>query len=205
MGKTNHEEVWKKRGESWSDRFTAPVRTFIELIIIIAIVGILVAFILPRFLHAMGANPQSGTKMVAPEAVQTGPDGHTIEQSNIRERIKADNTPGAIKHLYVISAYSGQVLIYSTVKGKVTSSGKRLTPDKVAGTSLFTLTIGGSTVLTDQIIGEDGVFGHSIEYLYWWDVKGIYHQHYVTGGQILHVSSQPIPVKGVVINMELTK
>src|SRR5262245_36935526 len=63
--------------------------------------------------------------------IATCSDGLTIEQRNIRDRLVIDNKPGAIKHLYVISAYSGQVLIYSTVRGKVTSSGKRLNPTHV--------------------------------------------------------------------------
>ncbi len=159
------------------------------------------------FLSCIGCqnDPQSisGTKMVMVEKVQTTPAGKTIEQSNITDRIKMDNTPGSIKHLYVISAYSGQVIIYSTVKGKVTSSDKRLTPSTVDGSNTFDLHIGGTLYGTRQILGEDGTYGHSAEYLYWWDSKGIYHQHYVSGGQILHISDQPLSVKGVIINMEI--
>jgi hypothetical protein len=39
--------------------------------------------------------------------VQTDDKGNTVEQRNIIERLKRDNEPGSIKHLYVISAYSG--------------------------------------------------------------------------------------------------
>src|SRR3989344_5340437 len=75
------------------------------------------------------AQPQSasGVKM-AEVKVQTNPDGLTTEQQNIKERLLEDNKPGSVKHFYVISAYSGQVIIYSTVRCKVTSGGKRLTP-----------------------------------------------------------------------------
>jgi hypothetical protein len=76
----------------------------------------------------------SGIKVVSAEhrgLVKTDEKGHTIEQRNIMERLKTDNTPGAIKHLYVISAFSGQVLLYSPVRGKVTSSGKRLSPAQI--------------------------------------------------------------------------
>ena len=147
----------------------------------------------------------SGTKMATAGRVKTGPDGLTIEQHNVTERIGTDNQVGAVKHLYVISAYSGQVLIYSTVKGKVTSSGKRLTPDRVDGENRFAFSIAGSQFYTNQVLGEDGTYGPSIEYLYWWDAKGVYHQHYVTGGQILHISDQPLAVKGIIINMEITQ
>jgi hypothetical protein len=147
----------------------------------------------------------SGTKMATVGKVDTNTKGLTTEQQNITDRIKMDNKVGAIKHLYVVSAYSGQVIIYSTVRGKVTSSGKRLTPDKVDGGNSFTFDIGSSTFYTNQVLGEDGTYGSSIEYLYWWDARGVYHQHYVTGGQIVHVSDQPLAVKGIVINMEVTQ
>lgn len=147
----------------------------------------------------------SGTKMAAVGSVLINKEGRTVEQQNIIDRIQMDNKPGAIKHLYVISAMSGQVIIYSTVRGKVTSSKKRLTPDTADGSSqsgTFTFQVGGKDYSTNQVLGEDGTFGSSIEYLYWWDSKGAYHQHYVTGGQIVHISDQPLSVKGIIINME---
>lgn len=155
-----------------------------------------------------GAEPVqsvSGTKMSTVGKVPLNPSGKTVEQQNIADRIAMDNKPGSIKHLYVISAYSGQVLIYSTVKGKVTSSGKRLTPSSASNSEgSFYMEIDGRRYYTNELLGEDGTFGHSVEYLYWWDSKGVYHQHYIQGGQILHVSDQPLSVKGVVINMEIS-
>lgn len=141
--------------------------------------------------------------------VPTQSDGLTTEQQNIRERLLTDNKPGSIKHLYVISAYSGQVLLYSTVRGKVTSSGKRLSPTSivvggsVSGDYGRRLTgYGFNGYETAEVLQDDGTYGSSVEYLYWWDSKGAYHQHYVAGGQILHVSDQPIAVKSVIINIE---
>ena len=142
--------------------------------------------------------------------IPVGADGLTTEQRNIRDRLVEDNKVGSIKHLYVISAYSGQVIIYSTVRGKVTSGGKRLTPTTVLGdtpstNSYFNVDIGGHNIGTNEVLQDDGTYGHSSEYLFWWDTKGIYHQHYVSGGQILHVSNQPLAVKGIIINMEITQ
>ena len=124
--------------------------------------------------------------------LKPGTSGRTVEQDNVAKRLLEDNLLGAIKHLYVISAYSGQVILYSTVTGKVTSGGKSLSHRLQRDY--------GTTVL--DAMGDDGTFGQSVEYLYWWDTKGIYHQHYVSGGQIIHISSQPIAVKGVIINLE---
>ena len=151
-------------------------------------------------------SPSGATKLTV--KVSKNADGTTNEQSNIRDRLSQDNQPGAIKHLYVLSAYSGQVLIYSTVKGKVTSSGKRLTPTTVAVVggqynSKDGFPTGIHNTETGEVLQDDGTYGHSIDYLYWWDTKGVYHQHYIQGGQILHIASEPIAVKSVVINMEL--
>lgn len=151
----------------------------------------------------------SGVKQAAVQ-VPTNPDGLTTEQQSIRDRLLEDNKPGSVKHLYVISAYSGQVIIYSTVRGKVTSGGKRLTPYEadaeygqfyVPGLKNWN----GYGVRTNEIIQDDGTYGSSTEYLYWWDTKGVYHQHYVSGGQILHISNQPLAVKGIIINMEVAE
>ncbi len=154
----------------------------------------------------------SGTKSIKVGKVQTNSEGETIEQHNIKKRIKMDNTPGAIKHLYVISAYSGQTLIYSTVQGKVTSSGKRLNPNRIDGIpysdSNYTMPVvqlGDRKYTTSEVLAEDGTFGSSIEYLYWWDAKGVFHQHYVQGGTIVHIADQPIAVKSIILNMETSK
>jgi hypothetical protein len=139
--------------------------------------------------------------------VQTDQNGWTIEQKNIALRLKMDNTPGAIKHLYVISPMSGQVILYSTVRGKVTSSGKRLAPRTVATNSQYTprgmvVDINGNNKETAEVIEDDGTYGDSVAYIYWWDSRGIYHQHFFTGGQIVTVSDQPLPVHNVLINLE---
>jgi hypothetical protein len=137
--------------------------------------------------------------------VQVDENGNSVEQNNIIERLRRDNLPGSIKHLYVISAYSGQVIIYSTVKGKVTSSSKRLTPGNVSNELGFRVDIDNESFHTKEVLGDDGSYGSSDPYIYWFDVKGVYHQHYLSGGQIVHISDQPIAVKSVIINMESEK
>jgi hypothetical protein len=142
--------------------------------------------------------------------VPVGTDGLTVEQRNVRDRVTADNKPGSIKHLYIISAYSGQVLIYSTVRGKVTSSGKRLNPRTVVGGHYgdssnyygIPVNIGGVGFVTTEVLEDDGTYGDSVPYVYWFDSKGAYHQQYIEGGMIVHVSDQPVAVKSIVLNME---
>lgn len=130
--------------------------------------------------------------------------GNTVEQNNIIGRLEEDNKPGSIKHLYIISSYSGQVVMYSTVKGKVTSSGKRLSPSRINSETGFTIPFSnGDRHYTDEVLSDDGAYGSSVDYIYWWDSKGIYHQQYVTGGMILHISNEPISVKSITLNLEL--
>lgn len=191
--------------------------SLVELMVIVAIVGILLAMILPRLAHGAGSMsgvstpPKSSSGITKADAtVKVQSNGLTTEQENISKRLEEENLPGAIKHLYVISAYSGQVVIYSTVKGKVTSSGKRLSPYEVASHANgyngrqhgMKVNIGGRNHITKEVLQDDGTYGHSIPYLFWWDVQGRYHQHYVSGGQILHISNEPLPVKSIIINME---
>ena len=104
----------------------------------------------------------SGVKK-ASVTIQTDMDGNSIEQKNIIGRLIEDNKPGSIKHLYVISPMSGQVILYSTVKGKVTSGGKRLTPTALAhtpepgtGQGAMNVTINGRTYSTPEVIQDDG-------------------------------------------------
>lgn len=153
------------------------------------------------------APPQSASG-VQKTTVQVAVDpntGRTVEQNNIAGRLKMDNTPGSVKHLYIIAPESGQVIIYSTVQGKVTSSGKRLSPKTVNNSTRgFDVQIGNERHYTSEVLQDDGTYGDSAEYIYWFDSQGRYHQHYFTGGQIIHISDQPVQVRSVIINMELT-
>lgn len=124
---------------------------------------------------------------IATAQVAVQSNGLTQEQENVKRRIEMENKPGAIQHLYILSAYSGQVILYSTVKGKVTSSSKRLSPSThvVYYSSSFT------QEYNPELIGDDGTYGSSIEYLYWWSVDGSYNQYYITGGTVTVISDMP--------------
>lgn len=180
------------------------------------ILGLLLVMSMFVLMSNSGCEPDketttSGGIKRATVQVQTNANGNTVEQDQISTRVVNDNAPGAIKYLYCISPYSGQCIIFSTVKGKVTSSGKRLQPKTVTargwdanGTNYSdnVVVIGNKTFITSEVIQDDGTFGDSDPYIYWWDVRGVYHQHFMTGGQILHISDAPLAVKSVIINIE---
>lgn len=192
--------------------------TFIEAIIIIAIVA-LIGF---SSMQACGGDDIAGASTMtalgvngitkATASVTTNAAGLTVEQENVKKRLEEDNQIGALKHLYVISAFSGDVIIYSTVKGKVTSGAKRLSPGSVAAgiTSRTTVTSGkfrtfGNSYggqVTTEVLGDDGTFGSSSPYIYWWDQRDVYHQHFISGGQIVHISNVPMAFPKIILNLE---
>jgi hypothetical protein len=151
----------------------------------------------------------SGVSKVSVQ-IQTQPSGLTVEQENVARRLTQDNTPGSIKHLYLISPYNNRVIYYSTVTGKITSGGKRITPITISdncngagcGMPIF---IGNEAYHTPEVIQDDGTYGTSGEYIYWWDTKDIYHQLYIGSG-ILMVTSEPVNINtGTTISVEQLK
>lgn len=156
------------------------------------------------------AESDSGVKK-ATIAVKTDINGHTTEQVNYMERVKRDNEVGNVKHLYIISSYTGDVLEYSTVKGKVTSGGKRLSPSSVnnnaaANSTVVSynyVTIAGYNKITEEVPDEYGMYGSSSPYFYWFDTQGNYHQYYPSGGTFVHISDRPLSIKKANFSVEL--
>ncbi len=140
--------------------------------------------------------------------VKTNADGLTLEQANIVRSYEVENRPGAVKHLYVISPTTGKCLIYSTVDGKVTSNTKSLIPSKVHADSRSNglyIKIRGNTEEVTDIMNESGTYGTSVpNYIYWWDVQGRYHKLFITGGSLVTISDQPMPIREIVLDMTVT-
>lgn len=150
----------------------------------------------------------SGVKR-AKTTVEVGSDGLTVEQRNVKDRLAVDNKPGSIKHLYLVSPFNGRQIFYQTVKGKITSSGKRLTPKTVSPQSTgdqldymgMPVTIGEYQHYTSEVLQDDGTYGDSAEYIYFWNENGQYFQLYV-GGLAVVISDQPISFQDVVLRQE---
>lgn len=148
----------------------------------------------------------SGVKKASMK-VTTDSEGHSVEQLNYMEKTKKDNDLGAVKHLYIISSYTGDIMEYSTVKGKVTSGGKRLSPRTVndgtgSAGSYNSVVIGGKTYYTTEVMDEYGMYGDSMNYIYWFDAQGIYHQYFPSGGTYLHIADRPLVIRKA--NLSLT-
>ncbi len=147
------------------------------------------------------AQSVSGARMATVGTLPLDSNGRTAEQANIVQKIQSESTHDKTWYLYIISPYSGKVILRSTTKGKITSSGRRLTPAKVeAEGGGFRFDVGGYRVLTNEIASEDGTYGPLAEYIYWVDSQGRNRRHFTTGGQIIHVSDQEL--KGSEIHLE---
>lgn len=142
--------------------------------------------------------------------LKTDAQGHTIEQRNIMNRLERDNIPGSIKHLYIISSYTGDVLEYSTVNGKVTSGNKRLSPRTVNGVAQNQngnvgnyVKLGTVFYSTEEVLDDGGAYGDSGNYMFWFDAQGNYHQYYPSGGTFIHISDRPLRIKRANFSVEL--
>lgn len=184
----------------------------------LASLAILPVLALALFLAGCDAgSPQSasGVKRADPPSIPVDPStGMTAEQGNVADRLVRDNKPGSVLHLYIISTFTGDVVAYSTVDGKVSSSGKRLTatiiPDEVfSGDSKrhqgFQITIGGNIKSTTEVLQDDGTYGSSIWYVYWFDKADRYHQQFPSDDIIIHISDVPLAPGKVTGALDLDK
>jgi len=142
--------------------------------------------------------------------VQTDAQGHTVEQSNIIKKYEIDNNPATIRYIYVISPFTNKVMFKTAMKGKMTSSGKRLTPNTVStscGSSTSGYSCGAFSMIngeeyrTPEVTQDDGTYGTSVEYLYGFAMDGSMLQIY-TGGATVLVSTKPLTIQDGVVNLQ---
>ena len=94
------------------------------------------------------------------------------EIDNIQARLKLTTNPGQIGFVMLMNQ-SGSPIAYYGVHGKITSSGKRLTNPqtvrKLDCGQYCSETLGESA-------SDEGTYGRSDPYIYFWDTDGAYHQ-----------------------------
>ena len=181
---------------------------FLALIVLLVGFSLFYDLVTGELSPLQDAESTSGVKQAAVQ-VPVGPDGLTVEQRNVSQRLLLDNKPGSIKHLYVIAPKSGKCVLYSTVQSKLSSASKGLSPPYVQPSSKddnhrneFLIKFPDGDRYTTRVLGDDGTYGVSGEYVYWWDVRGVYHQHHLADGQIVHVSGEPVRFKSVETDLE---
>lgn len=92
------------------------------------------------------------------------------EIDNIKARLTLTANPGLLGFIVLLNE-TGQPVMYSGVKGKVTSGGKRLTePDRFGSWSA------GENNVVRQAPSDEGTYGNSGEYVFFWTPAGQYIQ-----------------------------
>jgi hypothetical protein len=113
------------------------------------------------------------------------------EIENIKKRLELTSQPGLLGYIVLLNGV-GQPVFYGTVKGKVTSGGKRLTrPDR------STTEGAGQNNVVMQSPSDEGTFGSSGEYIFFWTTNGQYIQwndKYLYSDKPIRLTVQPLVV-----------
>jgi hypothetical protein len=92
------------------------------------------------------------------------------EIDNIKHRLELTANPGLLGYVVLLNEM-GQPVLYTGVKGKITSGSKRLTkPDRST-----TEGVGANNVVM-QAPSDEGTYGSSGEYVFFWTAAGNYMQ-----------------------------
>ena len=108
------------------------------------------------------------------------------EIDNIKTRFELTSNPGALGYVLLLNE-SGQPILYVSVKGKITSSGKRLTSPVDCG--------GGDC--GPWAPSDEGTFGSSDPYIYFWSMSGQYYQwngKYLYSDKPFRISVEPLVI-----------
>ena len=158
---------------------------------------IILSLVLMVFLTSCVVNPSTSSAGV-PVAKVT-PIAHSVEQDNIQARLNIVNAPSTTMWFYGLSE-AGTIIFKSTVKGKATSSGKRLEPIEAQNGDCGAYGNDGREGMScsSELLQADGTFGHSDEYVYWFDYEGNYFQW--NGKYIL--TTKPLKINAPVIEFQ---
>lgn len=111
------------------------------------------------------------------------------EIDNIKRRLELTSQPGLLGYVVLLNE-TGQPVFYGTVKGKVTSGGKRLTaPDQLGCFESRCVRAAPS---------DEGTYGSSNPYEYFWLTNGQYMQwngKYLYSDKPFRLSVQPLVVQ----------
>jgi len=113
------------------------------------------------------------------------------ERENIVHRLQLTADPGKLGFILLLN-HMGQPILYEGVKGKITSSHKRLTPPDYASSAGA-----GNNNYVRQSASDEGTFGQSDDYIYYWNTEGVYRQWsglYLYSDQPIRTSVPPLVI-----------
>lgn len=108
-----------------------------------------------------------------------------VEIDNIKRRLELTSNPGQMGYVLLMNE-AGQPVLYTTVVGKITSSGKRLQDRNCAN--------------GHECPSDEGTYGSSDPYIYFWSQSGMYHQWngpYLYSDKPLRLEIKPLVVEVV--------
>lgn len=115
------------------------------------------------------------------------------EIENIEKRLNLTSSPSLLGYV-VLMNQAGQPVLYTSVKGKITSGGKRLTsPQRLVKGDRGEWR--GEFVM--QSPSDEGTWGRSAPYIFFWDTNGAYHQwngKYLYSDKPIRLSIKPLVV-----------
>lgn len=116
------------------------------------------------------------------------------EIENLQRRLRLTGEPGKVGFITLLND-AGQPILYTDVKGKVSSGSKRLTKTWQA------LTCDRGQYTGDCIVaapGDEGTYGSSAPYIYFWDTRDKYHQW--SGDYLYTDQPQRLRIEPLVVN-----
>lgn len=161
---------------------------------------ILIALLLALALTACGPRQPPTNKQVqaqkAEAAAQSIQFNANAEIDNIKQRLELTSDPGLVGFVVLLNEM-GQPVMYTGVKGKITSGSKRLTRlDEFACDS-------GSGVVNCEFRpapSDEGTFGSSNPYIFFWTPEGQYIQwsgQYLYSDKPFRLASAPLVISQV--------
>ena len=114
------------------------------------------------------------------------------EIDNIKKRLELTSKPNLLGYVLLFNPGSGSPALYTTVKGKITSGGKRLrSPEQWVRCDKGEYS-GDCTQIAPN---DEGTYGNSGEYIYFWDEDGRYYQwngNYMYSNQPFRISKSSL-------------
>jgi hypothetical protein len=95
------------------------------------------------------------------------------EVDNIKRRLTLTSNPDLLGFILILNQ-AGQPILYEAVKGKITSGTKRLNaPDRTK--------CGGNNCFNTSAASDEGTYGASSDYVYYFNTSGQYRQFHNVG------------------------
>jgi len=160
------------------------------------------ALIIPIFLLA-GCKPDASAQSVKQTQAQKAQEvansisfTENAEIDNIKNRLELTSKPGQLGFVLLLNEM-GQPIMYEGVRGKITSSSKRLTPP-IKRWEVDKGEFRGTEMHAAE--SDEGTWGSSDPYVYYWNLNGEYRQW---NGKYLY-SDKPFRLRQepLVINIE---